>query len=65
MQMETLQELLLVLKNYHLTRKFIAHRLRGQILSSYDSFVVADDDDYDGVDHHEVDQHDLYQVRSQ
>ena len=64
MQMETLQELLLVLKNFHLTRKFIAHRLRGQILSSYDSFVVADDDDYDGVDHHEVDRHDLHQVRS-
>ena len=40
-------------------------RERGQILSSYDSFVVADDDDYDGVDHHEVDQHDLHQVRSQ
>ena len=46
--------------------KFFAHHLRerGQILSSYDSFVVADDDDYDGVDHHEVDQHDLHQVRS-
>ena len=28
MQMETLQELLLVLKNFHLTRKFIAHHLR-------------------------------------